>query len=158
MNPITHEVILSNSKTELHISNFGGGFQEDSGGVTGGGVNSTYVGTLRPGTPGPGGHPAMHYLNYSIKNPAATPPRKSAFLTEREGTRFGFVSNLRGGNGIPSEARNTVETDHKGFSSSVTCPKCGEQFGRMEALEAHHLSKHAGIYYSFCISVLGFYS
>ncbi|KAL8127244.1 uncharacterized protein LOC141721269 [Apium graveolens] len=143
LNPITHEVILSNSKTELHISGFGGGFQEDGGGGAGGGVNSTYVGTLRPGTPGPGGHSTMHYFSSSIKNPAATPPRKSALLAEREGTRFGGVSNLRGGNGISSEARPTVETDDNGSSSSVTCHKCGEQFGKMEALEAHHLSKHA---------------
>lgn len=158
LNPITHEVILSNSKTELHISGFGGGFQEDGGGVTGGGVNSTYVGTLRPGTPGPGGHPAMHYFNSSIKNPAATPPRKSALLTEREGTRFGGVSNLRSGNGVSSEARPTVETDDNGSSSSVTCHKCGEQFGKMEALEAHHLSKHAGKYSLFCISIHVLYS
>lgn len=132
LNPITHEVILSNSRFELKISGFGE-FQED-----GGSVNS-----LRPSTPGPGGHPKMHYLNPSFKNSTATPPRKSAL----EGSTYGGFSNLRGGNGNGNEnstkARAFVETDTNRSSSSVTCHKCGEQFGKWEALETHHLSKHA---------------
>ncbi|KAF3947300.1 hypothetical protein CMV_026548 [Castanea mollissima] len=151
LNPITHEVILSNSRCELKISGFGG-FQEGFGG--GGGVNSgggggvlsangsnggsgsTFVGTLRPGTPGPGGHQTMHYFNPSVRT-SATPPRKSPFLvSDREG------SGIFGGGGIHSSNRVSLETDSNG-SSTVTCHKCGEQFSKWEAAEAHHLSKHA---------------
>ena len=160
LNPITHEVILSNSRCELKISGFGG-FQEgfggggggggvNSGGSGGGGVGvlsangsnggsgSTFVGTLRPGTPGPGGHPTMHYFNPSVRT-SSTPPRKSPFLaSDREGSGI-----FGGGGGIHSSNRVSLETDSNG-SSTVTCHKCGEQFSKWEAAEAHHLSKHAG--------------
>lgn len=136
LNPITHEVILSNSRCELKITSFGG-YQEGfgggggSGGENGGG--STFVGTLRPGTPGPGGHPTMHYFNPSYRS---TPPRKTAaLLAEREASGFA-------GSGFAPKPRASLEMDGNG-TSSVTCHKCGEQFGKFEALEAHHLSKHA---------------
>ncbi|KAK6157150.1 hypothetical protein DH2020_011398 [Rehmannia glutinosa] len=130
LNPIAHEVILSNSKCELKITGFGGfheGFNGGAGEIGGGGGN--YVGTLRPGTPGPGGHHTMHYFNPSFKINSATPPRKMAsFLTERDGN--GFFS---------SQKRASFEKESNGFS----CHKCGEQFVKWEALESHHLSKHA---------------
>lgn len=152
LNPITHEVILSNSRCELKITGFGG-FQEGVGtgvshgnnhnGVSGGsngGVGSTFVGTLRPGTPGPGGHPTMHYFNPSFRN-AATPPRKSPFLSsDREGSGFGGSGIF--GSGAHSSSRVSLETDFNG-SSTITCHKCGEQFTKWEAAEDHHLSKHA---------------
>ncbi|KAG6755387.1 hypothetical protein POTOM_041208 [Populus tomentosa] len=152
LNPITHEVILSNSRCELKITGFGG-FQEGVGtgvshgnnhnGVSGGsngGVGSTFVGTLRPGTPGPGGHPTMHYFNPSFRN-AATPPRKSPFLSsDREGSGFGGSGIF--GAGAHSSSRVSRETDFNG-SSTITCHKCGEQFTKWEAAENHHLSKHA---------------
>ncbi|KAL0000978.1 hypothetical protein SO802_014759 [Lithocarpus litseifolius] len=148
LNPIAHEVILSNSRCELKISGFGG-FQEGFGGGVnsgGGGVlsangsnggsGSTFVGTLRPGTPGPGGHPTMHYFNPSVRT-SSTPPRKSPFLvSDRE------RSGIFGGGGIHSSNRVSLESDSNG-SSTVTCHKCGEQFSKWEAAEAHHLSKHA---------------
>ncbi|XP_057414858.1 uncharacterized protein LOC130709508 [Lotus japonicus] len=140
LNPITHEVILSNSRCELKITGYGG-FQEggvasdgnNNGGETG---DSTFVGTLRPGTPGPGGHPTMHYFNPSYKTPA-TPPRKlSPFLSsDKEGSGFH-------GAGFHSSHRLSLETDSNG-PCNVTCHKCGEQFSKWEAAEAHHLSKHA---------------
>lgn len=136
LNPITHEVILSNSRCELKITGYGG-FQEGvgSGGSNGGGGGSTFVGTLRPGTPGPGGHPTMHYFNPSFRT-SSTPPRKSPFLlSDKEG------SNPHGGGLHPSN-RLSLETDSNG-SSTVTCHKCGEQFNKWDAAEAHHLSKHA---------------
>ncbi|KAL0399285.1 UNVERIFIED_CONTAM: hypothetical protein Sradi_2271800 [Sesamum radiatum] len=137
LNPIAHEVILSNSRCELKITGFGGfheGYNGSSGdgGGGGGGGGSTFVGTLRPGTPGPGGHPTMHYFNPSFRN-SATPPRKTAsLLAEREGL----------GNGVPTQKRASFEKDSNG-SNGVTCHKCGEQFVKWEALESHHLSKHA---------------
>ncbi|KAJ9182752.1 hypothetical protein P3X46_006710 [Hevea brasiliensis] len=141
LNPITHEVILSNSRCELKITGFGG-FQEGIGNGAnnanngaGGGGGSTFVGTLRPGTPGPGGHPTMHHFNPSFRS-SATPPRKSPFLlSEREG------SAIFGGGGH-SSTRVSLETDSNG-SSTITCHKCGEQFTKWEAAENHHLSKHA---------------
>ncbi|XP_050216870.1 uncharacterized protein LOC126667823 isoform X2 [Mercurialis annua] len=141
LNPITHEVILSNSRCELKITGFGGsqeGIATAAGGGGGGG-NSTFVGTLRPGTPGPGGHPTMHYFNPSFRN-SATPPRKSPFvLSDREGSG---VFGGGGGNGGHSSTRVSLETDANG-SSTITCHKCGEQFTKWEAAENHHLSKHA---------------
>ncbi|RDX62396.1 hypothetical protein CR513_59282, partial [Mucuna pruriens] len=134
LNPITHEVILSNSRCELKITGYGG-FQEGVGsggsnGGGGGGGGSTFVGTLRPGTPGPGGHPTMHYFNPSFRT-SSTPPRKSPFL----------LSDKEGSGPHPSN-RLSLETDSNG-SSTVTCHKCGEQFNKWDAAEAHHLSKHA---------------
>lgn len=137
LNPITHEVILSNSRCELKITGYGG-FQEGvgSGGSNAGGGSggSTFVGTLRPGTPGPGGHPTMHYFNPSFRT-SSTPPRKSPFLlSDKEGS---------GPPGLQPSTRLSLETDSNG-SSTVTCHKCGEQFNKWDAAEAHHLSKHAG--------------
>lgn len=133
LNPITHEVILSNSTCELRISGYGG-LQEGSVNGGGGGVNdanggSTFVGTLRPGTPGPGGHPIMHHSNHTYRNQAAN-PRKTASL-------------LGGGGGISSKPRVSVDKDSNFSCVTVSCHKCGEEFGKWEALEAHHLSKHA---------------
>ncbi|OIT03368.1 PREDICTED: uncharacterized protein LOC109225469 [Nicotiana attenuata] len=124
LNPITHEVILSNSRCELKITSFNG-FQESS-------PSSTFVGTLRPGTPGPGGNPTMHYFNSGCRNSVATPTRRSAsFLVDKEGS-------------FPCKTtRHSLDNDVNGTSSGVTCHKCGEQFGKWEALESHHLSKHA---------------
>ncbi|XP_031263480.1 uncharacterized protein LOC116121682 [Pistacia vera] len=160
LNPITHEVILSNSRCELKITGFGG-FHEGVGGGGGGGGNgggygggngggygggngggggSTFVGTLRPGTPGPGGHSTMHYLNPSFVT-ASTPPRKTPFLSsDKEGSGFG-VSNVHHG-AVHSSNRVSLDIDSNGCST-VTCHKCGEQFTKWEAAEAHHLSKHA---------------
>lgn len=140
LNPITHEVILSNSRCELKITGFGGekavvGGGESGGGGGGGGGGSTFVGTLRPGTPGPGGHPTMHYFNPSFVS-NSTPPRKSPFVFSERDTN----SNA---SGVHSSNRVSLETDSNGCSS-VTCHKCGEQFTKWEAAEAHHLSKHAG--------------
>ncbi|QCD86521.1 uncharacterized protein LOC114169842 [Vigna unguiculata] len=136
LNPITHEVILSNSRCELKITGYGG-FQEGvgSGGSNAGGGSggSTFVGTLRPGTPGPGGHPTMHYFNPSFRT-SSTPPRKSPFLlSDKEGSAPP---------GLQPSTRLSLETDSNG-SSTVTCHKCGEQFNKWDAAEAHHLSKHA---------------
>ncbi|KAM7492659.1 hypothetical protein LguiA_035580 [Lonicera macranthoides] len=140
LNPITHEVILSNSKCELKITGFGGFQESDRDG--GGGDSSTFVGTLTPGTPCPGGHPTMHYFNPSFKNSKAAPSRKNvSVLSERGGSGFGDFGN---GNGVPSKPRGggggSLGPEANG---AVTCHKCGDHFVKWEALEAHHLSKHA---------------
>lgn len=147
LNPITHEVILSNSTCELKITGFGG-FQEGlSGGGGIGGGGSAFVGTLRPGTPGPGGHPTMHYFNPSKR--ASNTRRKSTNASpwsERGGSGFGDSGISGGGgggdNGNFSDPKGSLGIDGNG-PSAVTCHKCGEQFGKWQALEAHHLSKHA---------------
>ncbi|KAL8144226.1 hypothetical protein V2J09_017258 [Rumex salicifolius] len=137
LNPIVHEVILNNSTCELKITGFGGGYSDATSGGSNGGGNGGggggYVGTLRPGTPGPRGNPSMHYFNPSMKTPSnATPPRKSPNLcSDKEAS----VKNSR--------HRPSMEIDSNGNSSTVACHKCGEQFSKWEALEAHHLSKHA---------------
>ncbi|XP_073030382.1 uncharacterized protein [Primulina eburnea] len=136
LSPITHEVILSNSRCELKITGYGGCHETLSGG--GGG---TFVGTLRPGTPGPGGQPTMHYFNPAFRN-SVTSPRKTAaaaaaanLLTEKEGFGHGASAHF--------SSYKRASFDSSGYGSCVTCHKCGEQFVKWEFLETHHLSKHA---------------
>ncbi|KAJ4748405.1 C2H2-like zinc finger protein [Rhynchospora pubera] len=134
-NPITHEVVLSGSRCELKITGIG---QEaaDTG---------PFVGMLRPGTPGPGwavpGNASPLFTRCST-----TPTRKSNLLLcgEKE-EEFGLGENggrhSVAGNGALSRA-----SCHEGGRSSnggMICHKCGEQFVKLENLEAHHLSKHA---------------
>ncbi|WOK96448.1 hypothetical protein Cni_G05155 [Canna indica] len=132
LNPIAHEAVLSDSRCEFKITGFGG-FHEGGGGE----VGTTYVGTLRPGTPGPRGR-------------SFAPPRKAThFLADREGYPLWGSSlsdpvlcNAAGSNDAAAaslEARSSAS----GPSSTIACHRCGEQFGKWEALEAHHLSKHA---------------
>ncbi|MCL7044585.1 hypothetical protein MKW94_005742 [Papaver nudicaule] len=138
MNPITHEVILSNSKCELKITSINGGHHHESGA----GGNSTFVGTLSPGTPGPGGVDfTMHYQTPSFRS-SITPRRKShGFLLDTEGSS----PNLSG-DGKNSNHRASCDfnaSNGSSSSSTVTCLKCGVQYGKLEAAETHHLSKHA---------------
>ncbi|CAA7049205.1 unnamed protein product [Microthlaspi erraticum] len=147
LNPITHEVILSNSTCELKITGVGdmtsplGAAESGSGGGgNGNGRSTTFVGMLRPGTP-------MHYLNHSASyrsQASSTPPgRKGSFnSSERDGRggggeTLGFHTNRR----VSLEMNRDSATN--GGNSSVSCHKCGEQFNKLEAAEAHHLSKHA---------------
>ncbi|XP_021725958.1 uncharacterized protein LOC110693146 [Chenopodium quinoa] len=156
LNPITHEVILSNnnSRCELKITGYGpfdgSGFGTVSGNANGGhedeakrGEESAFVGTLRPGTPGPGGHPTMHYFSNSNNNPSflRSNGRKSFSLERENGNGSGSS------NGVNSKKRFSLEIDSNGSSSSssvqLSCHKCKEQFNKWDALEAHHLSNHA---------------
>lgn len=148
LNPITHEVILSNSRCELKITGFhgfqdggfGGPSSGNCGNGLGGGSSSSYggsgfVGTLRPGTPGPGGHSTMHYFNNPSFRASSTPPRKSPFHVSDNGSA---------NEGFRPSNRVSLDADSiNGSSSTFTCHKCGEQFTKWEAAESHHLSKHA---------------
>ncbi|KAL5700226.1 hypothetical protein ACHQM5_025699 [Ranunculus cassubicifolius] len=126
INPIAHEVILSDSRCELKITGY------ESGASNGG--NSTFVGTLRPGTPGPGGILPVHPYSSPFRS-SATPPRKSPSpLSRNKNSRLGAASATFGD---PPTLKSPYGP------CIVTCPKCGEQFGKWEAAEAHHLSKHA---------------
>lgn len=159
LNPIAHEVVLStNSRCELKITGFGAGCgglaAVGVGAGTGagggaahdadGGVVSSFVGTLRPGTPGPawagaGGHGLPYSGSVRGGGVRCTPPRSPNVLLERNGS----VVN---GNGHRASCDETG-TKHgagKGSSGGLSCHRCGEQFSKWEALEAHHLSKHAG--------------
>lgn len=121
LNPITHEVILSNSTCELKITGYDGGV----GGGDGGGRGGAFVGNLRPGTP-------MHHLNNGGVRSNLTPGRKTSTNGLVEGA----------GNGNILQKRGSFEKDG---NNGVTCHKCGEQFVKWESLESHHLSMHAGI-------------
>ncbi|KAF3789603.1 hypothetical protein EJ110_NYTH11669 [Nymphaea thermarum] len=138
LNPITHEVILSNSRCELKITGFNGA--NDGG--------STFVGTLRPGTPGPGGQSALHYGPAFTGSFAATPPRKSPslHLSNREPSINGgaaLSAAIFSGSGCVVSTRRFSLDSEAQACSSIACHKCGEHFGKWEALESHHLSKHA---------------
>ncbi|CAA6656530.1 unnamed protein product [Spirodela intermedia] len=145
LNPITHEVILSNSTCELKIT-----------GLAGAAAGSTFVGMLRPGTPGPGGSNLALHRSPSFRTSVGTSPRKFPVpFTDREGHVHGgsFLSNAVFGNGggahqgSSAVARASIESDSHvsaaAAAAAVICHKCGEQFGKWEAAEAHHLSKHA---------------
>ncbi|XBI29482.1 hypothetical protein VPH35_053459 [Triticum aestivum] len=146
LNPIAHEVVLStNSRCELKITGFGGcgGLGAAGGGAPAheaeggdGGVVSSFVGTLRPGTPGPGW---SHGLQYSGSCRAGsmrcTPPRSPNPLLDRDGAAAATAHRA-------SCEVDAAKAGGKG-SGGLSCHRCTEQFGKWEALEAHHLSKHA---------------
>ncbi|KAK8961382.1 hypothetical protein KSP40_PGU006157 [Platanthera guangdongensis] len=141
LNPITHEVILSNSKCELRITGFSGGHDGDAG------AGSTFEGTLRPGTPGPGGHFGARCNSSSSSFRGAgglTPPRRSptVLLGERDGHGFGG-SNATVFENNGGDVGRVHLAGSESAAAFVACHKCREQFLKWETLEAHHLSKHA---------------
>ncbi|CAO2835981.1 unnamed protein product [Amaranthus hypochondriacus] len=141
LNPITHEVILSNSRCELKITGYGpfGNYPDGLSSEKEKG-ESTFVGTLRPGTPGPGGHPTMHYFN---KSSSVVKSSRKSFSLEREREGSSNGGSGIGSSGISnSRKRFSLEIESNG-SSQLTCHKCKEQFNKWDALEAHHLSNHA---------------
>ncbi|XP_031474110.1 uncharacterized protein LOC116246391 [Nymphaea colorata] len=138
LNPIAHEVILSNSRCELKITGFNGAHDD----------GSTFVGTLRPGTPGPGGQSGLHYGPSFGGSFAATPPRKSPgfHIPHRDQSKHGgsaLSAAIFSGTGLPVSSRRFSRSSEAQGCANVTCHKCGEQFGKWEALESHHLAKHA---------------
>ncbi|XVE51201.1 hypothetical protein DITRI_Ditri02bG0020700 [Diplodiscus trichospermus] len=117
-NPITHQVVSTGSKCELKINTR---CCDDSGSSKRG---STLVGTLRPGTPGPGDR---------LMEPVYS-GRRSFSLSR---TIPGEASVL--GSSSISRLRRSLDAESQGF----VCQKCGENFKNLEAIEAHHLSRHA---------------
>ncbi|KAH9323387.1 hypothetical protein KI387_018026, partial [Taxus chinensis] len=116
LHPMSHEVIVNNSRCELKIT-----------GLAGYNGSSTLIGTLRPGTPGPG-----------------TPCSRRIAACHSSG-EFSFADH--GGPGslnftAPSTPRFSNDCELE-LSSRVACQKCGEQFSKLGALETHHLAKHA---------------
>ncbi|KAF0918979.1 hypothetical protein E2562_027523 [Oryza meyeriana var. granulata] len=145
LNPIAHEVVLStNSRCELKITGFGGcgGLAAAGGGVLApheaegdGAVLSSFVGTLRPGTPGPGWSHGLQYSGSCRGSMRCTPPRSPNVLLDRDAAAAGVTAHR-------ASCEDAVKSGGKG-SGGLSCHRCGEQFGKWEALEAHHLSKHA---------------
>lgn len=132
LNPIAHEVVLSNSNCELKIRGFGS-LQDGNGGVGDDeGLSSRFEGTIKPGTPGP-----HHYHHYKTTRSPMTNQRNPNGVS-RVGTGLGSGSGAIN----PAKARASFDGDGHGILSSA-CHKCGEQFMRWEALEFHHLLKHA---------------
>ncbi|KAL3742057.1 hypothetical protein ACJRO7_017523 [Eucalyptus globulus] len=128
INPITHEVVFNNSKCEIKIMGVGGQVGKNHSRS-----DSTFVGTLHPGTPGPRGQYTVP-SSYSCPRSTSTPSRK-----------IGGSSATSGGSrssGFP-KSRTMVGPDAHSGSSVLICHKCGEQFKKLDAVEAHHLSKHA---------------
>ncbi|KAK8601090.1 hypothetical protein V6N12_050932 [Hibiscus sabdariffa] len=115
LNPITHQTVFTDSKCVLEIKTMGSGKG-----------SSTFVGTLCPGTPGPGDRlsEAAYYSGRRSRGP----------------------SNLGSGRGNSSKHRRSLDLGSQGY----VCQKCGENFTKLEAIESHHLSRHAGkVHYSF---------
>ncbi|KQK10113.1 uncharacterized protein LOC100825897 [Brachypodium distachyon] len=149
LNPIAHEVVLStnDSRCELKITGFGaggGGGVLASEGGDGAVLSSSFVGTLRPGTPGPGwSHGHGHGLQYSGScrggSMRCTPPRSpNNVLLDKDGAAAPMA-----GHRASCEVDGAVKNGGKGSGGGLSCHRCSEQFSKWEALEAHHLSKHA---------------
>ncbi|KAJ0836458.1 putative transcription factor C2H2 family [Helianthus annuus] len=134
LNPIAHEVILSNSNCELKITGFGS-LQDGNGGGDEV-VSSRFEGTLKPGTPGPHHH---HHHHHRMPTRSPMTNRRNSHGSSRVGSR-GLGSGF--GTIIPTKGRASLDGDGHGIFS-LACHKCGEQFVKWEALEFHHLSKHA---------------
>ena len=72
-------------------------------------------------------------------------------MTERDGNGIGIGNSghlgVFGKNStFIQKTRHPSGKESEEYSGEgVTCHKCGKQFGKLENLEAHHLSKHAGI-------------
>ncbi|KAJ9567953.1 hypothetical protein OSB04_003919 [Centaurea solstitialis] len=120
-NPITHEVILNNSKCELKITGIGGG-------------------DLLAGIPVSGGNSGMQCC---LKN---TPPRRT--MERGDGNGIGNSGKNSNSNNITVQLQkgrtslsSELESDSGG--GGVACHKCGKQFRNWENLESHHLAKHA---------------
>nr|GEW42541.1 zinc finger (C2H2 type) family protein [Tanacetum cinerariifolium] len=88
--------------------------------------------TIKPGTPGP-----HHYHHHK--------PTRSPMTNQRNpngGSRVG--RGLGSGLGAVNSAKARASFDGDGHGIfSLACHKCGEQFMKWEALEFHHLLKHA---------------
>ncbi|XWS19485.1 hypothetical protein CRYUN_Cryun31cG0020100 [Craigia yunnanensis] len=119
LNPITHQVVFSGSKYELKINTQ---CCDNGNGKRG----SAFVGTLKPGTPGPGDR---------LMEPVYSSRR--SFRLSR--TFLGSPSILGSSNGISSRPMRSLDAESQGF----VCQKCGEKFKKLEAIEAHRLSRHA---------------
>ncbi|KAK6149809.1 hypothetical protein DH2020_017334 [Rehmannia glutinosa] len=128
LNPITHEVVLNNSTCELKVSSAGYGFQEGGGSGFDDGVSS-FVGVLKPGTPGP--TTGFHVGRGQKPGILGSPIRRTSSSLSRRSSGFGAIS---------TRPRSSFGADYNG---GLFCHKCHEQFVRWEAVEEHHLSKHA---------------
>ncbi|KAK4796062.1 hypothetical protein SAY86_028388 [Trapa natans] len=148
LNPITHEVILDagNSRCELKITSFSYG----CGSGTGQREASL---SLAPGTP-------MHCFNNPSfrassadggSNCSSPPPRKFpafglAMDSEGHKGKSATAFGGRGEVGVGSSNSKVALLNRDDSCSNgvpIICNKCGEQFCKWEAAEAHHLSKHA---------------
>ncbi|GFY91743.1 zinc finger protein-like protein [Actinidia rufa] len=126
LNPITHEVVFSDSTCEIKITGVGGAFQESSschGGGSGG--SSAFGGTLKLGIPGPGGHNHSH-------TGSSTVPRNT--------TRSFSRKEVSGINGVPSNPRVTelVEGDSSRKIVELICrtgwSKSDNNYGNIERI------------------------
>nr|GME01365.1 Unconventional myosin-XVB like [Ipomoea batatas] len=91
----------------------------------------THECTLKPGTPGPGGQ-YRKPGGGGVGSP--TVKGSTGGLSRRVGAGFsGIVPRPKASNGGP---------EFYGFKE-LSCPKCGEHFSKWDAVESHHLSKHA---------------
>ncbi|XP_073157241.1 uncharacterized protein [Henckelia pumila] len=127
MYPITHEVMLDNSTCELKIRAFPN--NRCGGDGDGDGDASDYVGMLKPGTPGPG---RLQIGRGQKPGISGSPIRRTASSVSRRTSGFGVM--------MPTRHRSSFGAE---FHGGLFCHKCGEQFGKWEAMEEHHLSKHA---------------
>ncbi|XP_047317818.1 uncharacterized protein LOC124921235 [Impatiens glandulifera] len=132
LNPITHEVVFSNSACEIKITSLIGTQEGSKNGnavvaAAGGGTSGQeFLGTVRPGTPVPPIGPS----NNNNGEQRSFPGRRGSF-------------GLNTGGMLPPKPRASFRADCTSNGSFSNCHKCGEKFAKWEFLETHHLSNHA---------------
>ncbi|XP_065879261.1 uncharacterized protein [Euphorbia lathyris] len=121
INPITHQVVVNDSISELKIRNF----------MDQRGVSSAFLGTLRPGTP------RLEMASNCNRRRSHSLPRKMI-----HGRRSDVSSNGKSNSGTSFRHRISIDTEFDD-SSDVTCKKCFNKFKNLDAVEEHNLSNHA---------------
>ncbi|KAK1376229.1 Dihydroflavonol-4-reductase-like [Heracleum sosnowskyi] len=115
INPIVHEVVRNNHSYEvLRIRNGSG----------------RSIGTLVPGTPGPG-----ERMSRSVSD-TSTSLNKSLGKSDSSG-KF-FLSS-----GFRKRRVNSYKSESHINVSAFPCRKCSEKFFKLQDVEEHHLSNHA---------------
>lgn len=118
ISPIVHEVVRKNQTYELKIRNGSG----------------RSIGTLVPGTPGPGEHMSLSGSSRS----------RSVNKSLGKSDSFRKIILSSGFSAVHRKRRVGLKSQSSIDVSAFPCRKCGEEFFKLQDVEAHHLSKHAG--------------
>jgi hypothetical protein len=126
-NPVTHEVVLVDRVCDIKIISR---FCASNKGKDRGKDGPTFVYKLSPEI---SDHRGQHLVpNYK--------PSRSASIETHGGS---IIFDGGCSSDISSKTRRSIETDYY-CSSNLICQICGEKLKKLDAIEAHDLSNHAG--------------
>ncbi|KAK1373075.1 Unconventional myosin-XVB like [Heracleum sosnowskyi] len=116
ISPIVHEVVRNNQTYELRIRNGSG----------------RSIGTLVPGTPGPG----------ELMSRSVSDTDRSRSLSKSPGKSDSFRKKILS-SGFRKRRVDSYKSESHNNVSAFPCRKCGEKFFKLQDVEEHHLSNHA---------------